>query len=303
MNSGRFYEPPDTPEAMGPQIPARAPRPGRDGSLRLVLRRDGEKTVVAEQFSEVPLHVQRALHYDESCPGMAHLYVISVSGGVLQGDRYRIDIMMERDSMAHVTTQGATRVYGMDSGMATQVLNVTLEEGAYLELVPDQIIPYRNSRFYQRASLDVHDSATLVYSEILTPGRVAMGESFEYDACRLKTVARDQHGSLRMVDSASIEPGRQEVSLPGIMGNRTVMGTAYVLTPADAAGRLHGQISSLISGNDKISGGVSAVSGGAGLLARILANRTDHVRDAILGITSSVRMERIGTPFQGVRKS
>lgn len=94
----------------------------------------------------------------------------------------------------------------MEKNYATQIINISVDDSCYFEFVPDQIIPYRNSRFYQTINLKVHDNATLIYSEIVVPGRVTSGESFEYDICYMKITARNQNNSLRLIDVALLEP-------------------------------------------------------------------------------------------------
>ena len=186
---------------------------GKLGALVLLLEKNAKvnKTVIKEQFSKVPLFTQRALYLEESLPSMAYLYIISPSGGVLQGDRYRIDIKLAQNAIAHITTQGATRLYRMDKNFATQILNISLDSNCYLEYVPDQIIPYRDSRFYQSVNLHVPDDATLIYSETIVPGRMAMGEYFDYDVCYLKTIAKNQLGRLKLVDTALLEPKKKSI--------------------------------------------------------------------------------------------
>ena len=73
------------------------------------------KTIITYQKSQVPLFLQKALYYDETIPPMAHLFILSPSGGILQGDRYRTDITLSNNAICHITTQGATRIYKMDS--------------------------------------------------------------------------------------------------------------------------------------------------------------------------------------------
>ena len=158
---------------------------GKVGLLRLKFEEnsDKNKTVITDQYSQVPLYTQKALYYDENLPNMAHLFIMSPSGGILQGDRYRMDISLANNAVSHITTQGATRIYKMNSNYATQLININVGKDCYLEFIPDQIIPFRNSRYYQKVSLNVDPSATLIYSEIIVPGRVAMGELFSYDLC------------------------------------------------------------------------------------------------------------------------
>jgi urease accessory protein len=54
---------------------------------------------------------------------------------------YRIEITLSNKALAHITTQGATRVYKMQNNFGTQMINIAQEEGTYLEYIPDQIIP------------------------------------------------------------------------------------------------------------------------------------------------------------------
>ena len=160
---------------------------GKVGILDLEFETDKtNKTIITKQFSQPPLQIQRALYLENSIPEMAYIYLITTSGGILQGDRYRTEISLKNNAMVHMTTQDATRIYGMNSNYASQIVNISIDDNCYLEYVPDQIIPYKNSRYYQEVNLTVHENSTLVYSEILTSGRRAMDESFEYDICYLK---------------------------------------------------------------------------------------------------------------------
>ena len=100
---------------------------GKVGILDVELKQNVElKTVITKQFSQVPLQIQRAVYPENSLPGMAYLYIISPSGGILQGDRYKTDIMMKNNAVSHITTQGATRIYSMNSNSASQIVNLSL---------------------------------------------------------------------------------------------------------------------------------------------------------------------------------
>ena len=204
---------------------------GKKGILKLELEEDVriKKTVIKEHYAKVPLFIQRALYLEESIPSMAYIYVISPSGGILQGDRYRIGIKLSNNAHAHITTQGATRIYKMEKDYATQMIDIVVEEGCYCEYIPDQIIPYANSRFYQLANLKVHENATMIYSEILVPGRVASGEKFEYDICYIKTVATNHAAKLRFIDVLKLIPKKDNFKARGIMENFSILGNVYIL--------------------------------------------------------------------------
>lgn len=160
---------------------------GKIGALLLRLEGDPsiKKTVIREQYCKVPLFIQRAMYLEETLPAMAYVYIISPSGGILQGDRYRIDITLSNKAFAHVTTQSATRIYKMERNFATQMVNVVVEEGSYFEYIPDQIIPFRNSRFYQAVELNVHDNATfsgsLCTTTIFSPVKITTSPSLRQE--------------------------------------------------------------------------------------------------------------------------
>ncbi|MEK6943836.1 MAG: urease accessory protein UreD, partial [Thermoproteota archaeon] len=270
---------------------------GKLGYLSLGLKRDPHsgKTIVKEQSSQVPLLTQRALYYETELPSMAYLQIVSPSGGILQGDRYRMDISLKDNAVAHLTTQGATRLYKMDSNFATQLVNVTVDENCYLEFIPDQIIPYRNSRFYQKVSLDVHDNASMIYSEIIVPGRTAMNESFEYDICYLKILAKSQD-KIRFVDVAMLEPKKQNLNTFGILGKQTVVGTIYIITKRDYVTELCDEINSSLQNIAKISFGASILPNDLGILVRLTGNSASDIRDAVYEVVKMTRKKILNAP-------
>jgi urease accessory protein len=271
-------------------------------TLRLELDPQRQKTVLKEQYSKVPLYTQRVLYLEESLPSMAYLFVISPSGGILQGDRYMMDITLSKDALFHLTTQGATRIYRMDKNYATQVVNITVGEGCYFEFIPDQIIPYRNSRFYQKVLLNVHDNATMVYSELLVPGRVASGESFDYDICYLKTNARNQDGELRFIDIAILEPKKRILKNSGVLENFDVVGTVYILAPANHIKELNSLINSMIESYPKVYGGATILPNSSGVMVRLLGPFASDVRDVIIEVVRITRKEILHAPFSRIRK-
>lgn len=270
--------------------------------LRLEGNENGGKTVVKEQYSKVPLYTQRALYLEESLPSMAYMYIISPSGGILQGDRYRMDITLKNKAYAHLTTQGATRIYRMEKNYATQIVNVDVDDGCYFEFVPDQIIPYRDSRFYQKVDLKIHENATMVYSEIIVPGRVASRESFEYDICYLKSLGRNQNNKLRFIDIAILEPKKNNLKLLGILGNFDVVGNMYILTKTKYVSDLNSEINSKLQQFAHISGGATILPCDSGVLIRMLGYTASDIRIAMYEIITIIRKMILNVSFSGIRK-
>jgi len=268
---------------------------GKIGFLKLTLESDSQrnKTIITEQLSRVPLYVQKALYYDETIPSMAHVFVLSPSGGVLQGDRYRTDIELKNGAISHITTQGATRIYKMNSNYATQMINLNVGKNCYLEFLPEQLIPYKNTRYYQRATFNVDDSATLVYSETIVPGRVAMGELFDYDVCCLKTLCYDDKQEMKFHDNCILEPKKQTMNSLGIFGNKTAHSMMYVVTKQECIEELYEAINQLFKDNDEIIGGASILPNNSGLSVRVLSNSSELNKITVYNIAQIVRKQII----------
>lgn len=304
-------------------------RTGMEGRLHLSLHRDDARTVLGSQRAEPPLSVQRALYCEELLPDMAYVYITSTSGGMLQGDRHITRFDLGAGARAHITTQGATRIYGDDEASqgikkpaARSSLRMSLGENSYLEYMPDQIIPYAGSRFQQDADISVHETATLAYVETVTPGRVGMGESFAYKSCNLKMSVTDQDGRFRFIDAARMEPrvaqpsssqpslrpqskNKSELDIKsfGIMAEYNVVSSLYVITQERHVDRLQKDIDGIILRHDKIAGGATTMRGNTGVMARLLGPDTESVKSAITEAAAYTRKIILNAPFTDIRKS
>lgn len=277
---------------------------GKVGILDVELKGNNElKTVITKQFSQVPLQIQRAVYPENSLPGMAYLYIISPSGGILQGDRYKTDITMKNNAVSHITTQGATRIYSMNSNSASQIVNITLDENCYLEYIPDQIIPFQNSRYYQKVNLNIHDNATLIYSEVLTPGRIAMNESFDYDICYLRTYCKNQNNKFRCLENMKIEPKKYDMKTRGVLGKYNIVGTVYVLTKKEKIQKLEEIINEKIQKSELITSGTSILPNESGIIVKILGNNTEDIFEKIYDIVKITRKEILDAGFTKLRKN
>ena len=234
---------------------------------------------------------------------MAYLYIISPSGGILQGDRYKTDIIMKNNAVSHITTQGATRIYSMNSNSASQMVNITLDENCYLEYIPDQIIPYQNSRYYQKVNLNIHDDATLIYSEVLTPGRIAMNESFDYDICYLRTYCKNQNNRFRCLENMKIEPKKNDMKRNGILGKYSIVGTVYILTKKEKISKLEEIIKMINEKIEFITSGTSILPNESGIIVKILSNSTEEIYEKIYEIVKIARKEILGADFTKIRKN
>lgn len=120
--------------------------------------------------------------------GAALVHLHNVSGGVLGGDQLGLRVNVSPKAQAQLTSTGSTRVYRHREGrpVTSQTSHLTVEEGGLLEYLPDTLIPYAHSQYRQRTRIELADGAGLFYWEVITPGREAKGECFEYDLLQIE---------------------------------------------------------------------------------------------------------------------
>jgi urease accessory protein len=244
------------------------------------------KTIISKLRTKAPFLVQKALYPDSTMPGMAHVYLMSSAGGILQGDRMDIKITAGHGTSSRITTQAATKVYKMNKGYATQDVAITAEDASYLEFIPYQLIPFKSSRFWQNVSIQAAPSSTVIYSETLSAGRTASGEAFDFDACFLKMDVHDKNGKRLFSDSAYMEPGNHK-DFGRLFGGKTLWSTIYIVTPDPE--RIDQKVNTEIKKHSLLAG-CSTLPHDSGLVVRMLDDSIDLVRqltESISGIVKS----------------
>jgi urease accessory protein len=278
------------------QLPSGAP--GKNAYLRLGFGRRGERTELVDLDRRTPLLAQQALHFDEGMPELACVFMVSTAGGIPQGDRYAIEVNLEADAHAHVTSQSATRIQEMDANFATLTQDLTLGERSYLEFLPDPVIPYRHSRFVSQTRLRVDESATVLYSEVLLPGRkhYKQGEMFAYDVYSATVQGSRPDGRELFTEKIVIEPGRWGPDRAGVMGGFHVLGSAVLMTPPEITERVLPQVAvsygeAVADPDDRVAMGVSRLPRDAGLIYKVLGMESEPVRARMRDFWALVRRE------------
>ena len=171
-----------------------APRLNRDAPVhQLSLRFERNRLRVACQ--DPPWKVVRAF---EQPGGGLLVHLNNVSGGILAGDRLRLDVEVDPGEMAQITTTGATRLYRHRPGAADseQHTVISVGEGALIEYLPDAVIPYAGSRHSQRTEFRLASGASLFWWEVLAPGRQAAGERFVFERLCVENEMRAYNAGL-----------------------------------------------------------------------------------------------------------
>jgi len=268
-----------------------------EGSLRLEFAaRDGITGIVGRS-QQAPLQVQKVLYPHPSFRGMGWVYVITVTGGIVQGDRLRTEILARDGAQVHVTTPAATKIYRSPAAPSSHRLSIHAGAGTHVEYLPGPVIPFRGARFLEEVTLVAHPTATLLYGGILSPGRVAMGEAHAYDLYASRVTAEEEDGALAFLDVTHLTPATVTPKRPGLLGEYDVLGTLHVLTGAAPPRTLGDQLHRLLQGQEEVLGGASELPAGRGLTVRILGPRVEPVAAALGAVVALARATILGAPL------
>jgi urease accessory protein len=275
----------------------RAAGPGKIGELRLGFSLRNGRSILHDLYRVTPLLVQQALYWDEAMPELPICSIISIGGGVLQGDRYRISIDVGEGACAHVTSQGANRIHRMDANYASQHQHLTLAAGSYLEYLPDFTIPYRDSRYINRTDIVIDESATLLYGEMLMSGRKHhhASERFGFDLLSMQVSARRPGGKAIFTEKVLIKKDSDAFDLPAVSRGYDAFANLVCLTPPETAARIRERVEvNATPAAPRAMSGVSMLPNGAGLMLRAVGVESYDVRAEVRRFWRIVREEARG---------
>ncbi|WP_411293226.1 urease accessory protein UreD [Streptomyces sp. CBMA156] len=318
----RHYEPDRVPAEVlryaGTPDTLAVGRPGKVGLLELAFEEVGGRTELTGHYQKSPLQIMRPLYFDPARPDLAVTFLMSTGGGILQADRLRTDLRCGAGTAVHLTTQAATKVYRMEHDYATQLVNLTAGPRAYVEYLPEPVIPFVDSRLYQRTVLTVDPAATVLAGETVLAGRLARGERNAYRVFASDLEVRRPDGGLVALDTVRLVPARAGsgagggaggagVTGPAVLAGHDVMSSLYVLSPLAPAARIADILHEAVAGHGWPGGdllyGVSVLPQDSGAWLRLLGSDTRACAAALRAAWDAVRRLLIGVPAPELRKT
>lgn len=267
--------------------------PGKHGYLRMgfELDKDG-KCIMRDLERRVPIIVQQELYFDRNWKELPCVYILSSGGANIDGDRYQQDIRMKKDTFAWVSTGAATKLSEMKRNYSGMKQHFILEEGSYLEFMPEPVIPCRHTRFICDSELTVDPTATLFYSEIYMGGRkyYEKPEMFDYDILSVCCRGKRPDGTDLFREKFVVEPGRLlNPRQLGIMGTFDIFANVIVMTPPDKAQEIYDRTPAFLNRDERLAAGITRLPNNAGVLFKVLGMETGPVKKIVREFCSTVR--------------
>lgn len=274
------------------------------GLMELEFARIGDRTVRSNHYYKPPLQMFQPIYLDPKRPDMPFVMLLQNGGGMVQGDRYRIDIRCNPAAAAHVTTQSHGKLYKCEENYVTQVVDITAESDSLIEFLPDTTIPFRESRFFQHIALRIAPDATAIIGDTLAPGRAAYKEEQHvYTIFHSQLEATDLDGRLLVADTIRLEPLRCSPKSPAILGPMDALGVLYVFSQRIPAANLAHCLRDALAEHEATVSGVSILPNDAGVSVRILGPTAYSVERARTIAWDTARRALFGVPAPNLRKA
>lgn len=277
---------------MNSRLPSVSPAPAWHAALHLAFARTGERTVLRDNRHHGPLRVQKALYPEGE--GVCQAIVLHPPSGIAGGDHLLISAIVGAGAHAQLTTPGAGKWYRSGGPEASQRLELTVEEGAALEWLPQETIVFDGARARMETRVRLAADSRFIGWDILCLGRAAAGERFEHG--RFDLLCRVERGGAPIwLERGGFDGADPMLASPAGWAGHGVGGTllcAFPDLPRQAAGLL--EALRAIAPSDGASHGITALP--SVLVARYLGDNSEAARLWFARLWQTLRPACCGRP-------
>lgn len=248
---------------------------------------------VLKQISHCgPLRVQRPFYPEKDYPesGLPHVYLLHPPGGVVGSDRLDIQVHMQANSQALLTSPGSTKFYRSAGATAHLSHRLVVEQGASLEWFPQENIIFSGARLHSLTRIELAVDACFMGWEINCLGRPCSEESFEQGELfsRLE-LYRDKQPLLRECQRVKERAGlHAATALRGYP-----MQAIFIATPSEER---HLEIAREVLAQGGADFPIAATLVDGVLIIRALGQQTEPLQQQLIPIWQALRPRLLGRP-------
>lgn len=178
---------------------------------------------LVESYAEAPLRL-----FGPWKIGEAVGVILAQLGGVLGGDCWETEVVVDAGASLHLSTQAATHLLNMPTKGATHRLSLTVGRGSTLVYRPHAIIPHAGAWYQQDVRINLNETGRLLMTEILAAGRITTGERFRFQSLEscMRVMPTDGPWPLYW-ERQRFCPAREPLDVPAAWGDWPVLGTLW----------------------------------------------------------------------------
>jgi urease accessory protein len=273
------------PVASEPQTSPRRP------TVAVQIGRDRlGQSFVHRQFATYPFRLSRDLRLGSTDTNQTYLYLMNAAPGLLAGDDWWISVQLNEGTSLYLTDQSATKVHRMAiDERARTVYDVSVGKNATLEFVPEPLILYGDAALEQTTTVKLHSTSQLFLSEMIVPGRLARGETYQFQQCLSRLQVYNHAGDLLFADTQRLLGKRNPFQNDKLFATFPVLATVIVVLPMVDLSSLMSTLESIGQTKPSIVVASSQLPNCNGLLIRAMAETTSSLKNYIRDSLNCVR--------------
>lgn len=229
--------------------------------LHLNIECQNGKTKLTDSYFTQPFKVAKPFEEEN---GMS-IMVMTATAGILQGDSYDIQVIAGDRTKTVITNQSYTKIFNTREGEASQTVKLQVQGRGELAWMMQPVIPFHNSAFTTMTEVTLSERAAFCFLDVLSCGRVAMGERFAFRKYHGRVVVKDENGKPLYLDNVRMYPKNQDYSGLGYFEGYTHMGSIY----------LYGYQEPVLKQADGVLAAVTEAKGG--YVVRLMGNSADRL--------------------------
>jgi urease accessory protein len=272
------------------------------GRAEIAFARDpGGATYLRRQFASYPFHLCRPHHFAGDPPGMATLYLQSLSGGIYEDERLSLAVVAEPGAQAHVTSQASTIVHSMEAGGADLAVTIEAREDALVEYMPDPLILFPGARLSSALTIRRHGTAAVICADsFLTHD--PEGEGRPFGALESRVDVRELGGGLLARDRFALSGETFGARRPADACGYAAQATVMVLSPGDRVSPVLDALRGALAGLAETYAGASLLPNDCGVWARLLSADGAALRASVDAVWGAAREALTGARPRSRRK-
>jgi urease accessory protein len=255
------------------------------------------RTRLVENRHLGPLLVQKAIYPEGE--RVCHAVIVHPPGGIAGGDELTVEIDLEANSNAVLSTPAAAKWYKAPRQRCRQHTTIRLAKGSTLDWLPQENIFYNATRAESAFTLQVEEGATAIGWEINLLGRQESGEKWSEGSLRFVTSIERMEGlplwteQLRLDASSPLRESYQ--GLWGFNAFATLWAIGAACTAAVAE-----ELALHLPLETDLRAGATSLAEGI-LLVRGLAHDVERLRELMMECWMRLRLRVHGLPPQRLR--
>jgi urease accessory protein len=224
------------------------------------------------------------------------------AGGFVEGDTAELHVLAEPGTRSLFTTMAASKFYKCEGAETSyDVVSFSVGEEALLEYLPDEVIPFKNSRIERTIRIALHATSRLFASDVISAGRVSYGagELFAFASMRSQFELRI-NGRVVVLDRLVARDPEDVAALSRLWGGHKHLAMLAVYAPSlphDLVEQVQESCEALVG---RCEAGATMVDGV--IFVRMLTEQVWQAHEAVYRIWEIVRPVIGGKPAHPILK-